>query len=765
MGFQGPMPSQHPTGQFHGHNAMTHGFPGHQQQSHPHDETFNEQLAFFSIHRPLSAKSWDDATPVQHRLASSEIRKSLAKLQHNRPTSVKDTLMNLKSDSARRVINALVEEQNDKLSQSDPTSEWIIAGIDVQKELVKQWPSQKKIIKCIEVFLKTEPAQDFDDDQFGAPPLQDPFEGGGACVNHGHRNLQQHGSNMIDAEPQVIRTVPSMGNLQFHDHGHERDPVPVREEFPPPPHHVQRGPAHGVHPHGGANQAHNHGAPGQGQNPHLGSHPGQQVHGSAHAFQHHGDGGIPPPPPHGPPPNQHAGPQVVPPPFDPHEQPRHMSAGHPEPMSVHGAMPGQHFAPPEILDPHMLKHQKSKSKSLRREYHVLQEPESESESGNSDSGSHFSSRSVEDGAYGFVERSRTRGRKRSQTRSRGRSAPRSRSNDRVRLPKVYNVKKSHGRTRSDVEIIHEDRPKFSSKDSSPRSSAAAIPTQPIINVHIDNGNEHTRERTGDRGREVYTSEHDPRHSGNPMPTPGFSYPVYAKNDRFDAHPMSRHSSIGGSDTGSSVIDGHSSVYTSDDSIFSEPIRPRLHSRTTSEVGAGPQLRSRNMPLPRDEAFIPPYRQQKPRFPVDDYPHAHRPRGSLHEDRIEPHRSRGSLHEDRIEPHRSSTHRRPSMSARRHSVQIGNPFNPRYAHPSRSYNEVLPSYAYKPEPPPQRYIADDRPNPFELRAMADQLEAMDYINHSRRSGMPSRRNSMRGRMAPEVDEWAYRPPMYDAYRHV
>jgi len=109
-----------------------------------------------------------------------------------------------------------------------------------------------------------------------------------------------------------------------------------------------------------------------------------------------------------------------------------------------------------------------------------------------------------------------------------------------------------------------------------------------------------------------------------------------------------------------------------------------------------------------------------------------------------------------------------MPTRRHSVQMPNPFDPRYtAQASRSYTDAPLSYAYKSQPPPQRYIEEHRPDAFKLRAMADELDAMDYINQSRRSSMLPRRDSMRGRVGTEVDEWAYRPheKLYGGYRHV
>ncbi|OAG02905.1 uncharacterized protein CC84DRAFT_1178473 [Paraphaeosphaeria sporulosa] len=713
------MSGQHSTNHSRGvQNTMRHqGLPSDQQHIHLLDQ---EQLAFFSIHKPLNVSSWDDVTPVHHRLSTSDIRKALSKLHQNPRNTVKDTLMSLKSESARRLINALVQEQNER--ESDSNIEWIIAGIDVKKEIVKQWPSQKKVIKSIEVILKTEPTHDFNDDSFGSPPLRGPFEGGVTQTNQSHRNVNQHGPGMGHVQPHIMHQQPPMGAQPIQVNGHERgEHMHGRQDLPHPPHYVQGG-------------------------SHF-----QQPHSMLPVPQHPGGGvGIPPPPPpHGGPVKQT---QVVQPPFDPQQQPMPMPGSFPE------VRPAPQFMPqPEILDPRVLKHQKSKSKNLRREFQevpMVYAGESDSDSSGSDIGSQFSSRSVEDGAYGFIERSRSRGRNRSHGivgRSHSRGKDRSHSRGRERgMPKIFKVKKSHGRSRSDVEVIHEGKHSPSSKSSSPRSSASALPTQQIFNIHIDNDNDRERERKDGHGRDAHAANHDQRRNNKPMHSPGFTNPIYTKRDKFDVHPMSRHSSVGGSDTGSSVIDGHSSIYTSDDSVFSEPIRPRMHSRTTSEVGGGLHLRSRNMPIPRHDAFIPAHqeshRRQKRHFEADDYPH--RPRGSIYDGYAEP-------------PHTPSF-RQPPMAPRRHSVQLSNPFDPRHpAQPSRSYTD------YATQPFQQRYITDNAPEPFEFRAMADELGAMNYINQSRRSGLTQRRNSLRGRGAPEVDEWAYRPQgrMHDAYRHM
>ncbi|KAJ4290440.1 hypothetical protein N0V90_010656 [Kalmusia sp. IMI 367209] len=740
------MPGQHSIGQPRGaHHAQDslhrQRLQGSQQHFGSFDQPSSEQLAFFSMHKPIGVKSWTNATPLHLRLSSSDIRQTLTKWQLNSNKSVVDTLNTLDSKTARMMIEALVHEQNEKLSASDSPSEWVIAGIDVKKETVKRYPYQRDIITRIEIILKTEPLQMDDMSRANAnfrnedlhdspPPLNEPFgRVGPAHMNQGSQRPPQSGPNIMHVEHQGIREPP-MRDPPFSGHGRDHDlgpmPMPMREDFPPPPpQHIQAGPPHGSHPQG---------APHPGPNPHAGP-----PHGAPQGVPMHGPQNVMvlPPPPHDMP-----GGPIRHPPHDPHQHPRPMSG----PMPPHGV---------EIIDSHVLKHHKSKSKSLRHEFQDAFEHESGSESGHSDSGSHFSSRSVEDGDYRIIERSRSRGRKGSKTRARSRSGNRSRSHGRDNVPKIYKVKKSHGRGRSDVEAVLDDKHKFSSKNSSPRSSAAALPTQQIFNIHIDNDNDRERERNNTRGREHHMDQ-ETRRTSNPISPLGFSDPVYTKRDKYDAHPMSRHSSVGGSETGSSVCDSNSSFYTSDDSVFSEPIRARMPSRTISEVGAQPHLRSRAIPRPREDAYVTVYheprRRQKQRSPADDYPH--RPRGSLHEDRIEP------LH--------SPSFQRPPLSARRHSVQMANPFDSRYtAQASRSYTDVPPSYAYKSQPQPQRYIAEDRPDPFELRAMAAQIDAMNYINQSRRHGAPSRRNSFRSRMDAEADEWAYHPRerVHGAYRHV
>ena len=711
------------------------GIYSHQQQSSPLDAPSNEQLALFLISKPLNARSWTDTTPVRQRVSSSEIQRALDKLNKDPKKNVKDMLISLKSDSARMVIDALVQDENNKLMQYDPTSEWIIAGISIQKETVKYLMARTEVIKSISVILKTEPSsfnrQDFDDEPPIPPPPFGIFENERAHLNHNNRHEQHNGNARMHLEPVVL---PPVNQPQFHvpEQGH------IREQFPPP----QFSGHNGLANHGGR--------------------PGQNDQGDHHIIQQHppglgqiqnqGNGPqgmvMPPPPP--PPPQQMPPPPIVNPPFEPPQLSRPVPGAYPE-QHIQPNVPG-HFPAPVVMDPHMLKHQKSKSKSLRRDYQERREHDLEIDSETSDSSSQYSLKSAENGAYGYIERSRSRGRQGRQTRSR------SRSSDRIRFPKAHKTKKVHGRARSDIEAIHHDKHKPSSKDSSPRSSAAALPAQPIINIRIDNDNDRERDRLGDRVREVYTPDHDTRRNIHNMTSPTFSQPIYNKHEKFDVHKMSRHSSLGGSESGSSIIDGSSSIYTSDDSVFSEPVRPRTRARVSADLGGGVNLRSRNIPVPYDDGFGTSYhdsrRRQKERLPADEYPPTHRPRGSLHE--------------DHIEPHRAPSYRRPSLASRRHSGQTSPTFDPRYpAQPSRSYTDVPPSYAFKAQPPPQRYVAEERPDAFELRAMADQLDAMNYINQSRRTGMPPWRNSIRGRMGAAVDEWAYRPQerMYDGYRHV
>lgn len=766
MPLQGPSLGQQATGPFRGtqHSMQQPVFPNNQQNFGSFDSNFNEQLAFFSIHKPVTTKTWDDITPVRHRLSTSEIRKALSKLQKHPKKNVNDILINLQSESARRVIDALVQEQNDQLAQTDPTSEWIIAGLDIKKETVKHLLAQVRVTKSISIILKTEPLSsnqyDFDDDPSGPSPGF--LNTGRNQMSHMHqRGQQQHENMMMHSDPHMMQPPYSVEQPQFpgHDRGHGRGMMPGHDEAPPF-HHGQNGPTHEPFAQGGMNR----GGPTQGDMPHgrHDPHANQQPYPPMHAHNNHQEGGphgviIPPPPigiPGGPNQPQVVPPQVGPPPFEPHQHPAPMPGTFPEPNHMNGPGPVPHFPPPEIVDPRGLKHQRSKPTSLRHEFKEIHETEYESESG---SDSQYSLRSAEDVGYGVIERSRSRGRKRSKTRSRSSSARRGRSNDRVRVQKVYKVKSSHGRPRSNVEDVHEVRQKVSSKDSSPRSSVAAVPTQPIINIRIDNDNDRERDRTGDRIREVYTPDHDTRRTGRGTPSPTFPHATYSKHDKFDSYIPSRHSSVGGSDTDSSGIDGNSSIYTSDDSVFSEPIRVHKHDRTSDVGTGGPHLRSRNISVPHDDAFVSTYhetrRRQKPHFTVDDYPPAHR---------------RGSLHEDHIEPHRAPFYQRPPMAARHHSGQAASHFDSRYPpKPSHSYTDVPPLVSYKPQPPPQRYITEDRPDAFELRAMADELDAIDYINQTRRSGLPNWRSNMRARAKAEVDEWAYRPHerVYNGYRHV
>lgn len=304
--------------------------------------------------------------------------------------------------------------------------------------------------------------------------------------------------------------------------------------------------------------------------------------------------------------------------------------------------------------------------------------------------------------------------------------------------KVSKIRQSPDRGRRE-EGSFAETVKSSSKNSSPRSSAVGLPTQQIFNIHIDKHHDPKRDR---KMRQRLNSQFDQesRRTSTPPPHLGFSDTMYQTRDKVEVQTVSQHSSVaGGSDSVSSLY-SDSSIQTSDDSVFSEPIKMRASSRMQTEVGAQPRLRSRCLPLPRNDAIMPVYYEShdelRPKYQADDYPR----------------RRRDSIYEKRVD----TSYERPMPVIRRHS-EITNPFDPRYPGPApQSYNQPSPSsYTYKSPVRQRRYIEEGRPDPFALRAMGAQLDAMNYMNTQRGNAHP-RRGILKTRENVDTDEWAYRP---------
>lgn len=408
--------------------------------------------------------------------------------------------------------------------------------------------------------------------------------------------------------------------------------------------------------------------------------------------------------------------------------------GHQVPVAYPG-MAGPHLAQPiEVLDPRLLDHQK-----LRPRVH---RPRDESDS-DFDSISSFGSRSVEDGSYGYIERSRSRGRKHSSHRP-SRSQIRSRSRSRGRISKPYKEKRSHGRTWSDSDSPLRDRVNAAHVNTSPHSPKGVLPSHNIFNIRIDNDNERAN-ANAKKSRDAHNRTRDPRRSQSISPT-GLPNIPYGKQDKYAAEPMFRGGSNNGSDSDSSFA-GSSSIYsTTDGSVFSEP--ERMHMKS-----AQVPIRS-HIPRPRDDGFTqPPYhdydRRGKASYAqANDYP-------------PQPSRARSPFYDDHITQPTSPIWQHPPQPVRRQS----NPFNPRSRYPGqRSIPYAEPESRYGPVQPTQRYITEREHDPMELQDLAD---AMDYMK-LRRQAKAGRRGSLRVPpgslgMAADTDAWAN--PAYSGFRHV
>ncbi|KAF1957994.1 hypothetical protein CC80DRAFT_38057 [Byssothecium circinans] len=776
--FPGPVPSHRhmsgPTGHQGAHSPQP--FKGPYSSELP---LLDPTMSAWTIHKPLNADTWEDAVPLQQYLPLQDLQDEIAKFRRQK-NSIKDMLNTIKSVSARRAVNDLVEEQNEKLWEYNPTIQWTIASIDVFKDTIKEWPSKpRKKLRRVEVVLKTEPRPmtDLPRGQFDLtdPPGMRPNHmahgadsrlNGLWLPNHHHTGPPMDHNRHANPPPlpgPLGRPHPSQGHGRIIDMGDDDDfdMAPDPPFHPPPP------------------------SMGGQQRPPLTVNPPPPP---------------PPPPPPGPPPGLHAQPQIVPQQHNPQQQPRvvpppfsgpgalkhpqtgqhqhgqqqHGGNGQKQQQPMQGALSGAaNFskAKPErqqqgpsiqIVNNPGPKKRRSSSKSLRNSFHGQSESDSESDFF-SGSDSQYSARSVEGGTYSMIERSRSRGRKsnkaRSLSRSRGRSHSRSRSRSQHqhyrnrshgrdhrdhcdRVTKVYKEKRSHARGRTDIE-----RPPIGKYSSSPKDTtlAGALPHQNIFNIRIDNDNDKEREheRMDQLARDHLHREH--RRSSHSISPTGFPISYKKQEKLYSGQPMSRNSSIGGSSTGgSSFIENNSSIYSSaGDSVFSEP-----HSRMHTRAPLPPPL-----PYPDFERD----RHTSKTLRYNDYPHHH------------PH------HHQRVRDPYDDHIKRPSFpSHRRHTTQIDshnhthnhNPFTPSH-YPfqrSSSYATADPRYAQ------QRYNDEREHDPFYMHEMSG---ALPYPDERRRPGAPVRRGSLARGREREVDEWDNRTRHYDSrgmpafsgYRHL
>ncbi|KAF1355864.1 hypothetical protein EJ07DRAFT_181853 [Lizonia empirigonia] len=575
---QGPMTQQQLPGM-----SQQRGIQIPQPPQNPY-ANYDPQLALFTFERQKGAEGWEDVEAEQQHVNVQDLQNDVKRFQRNKG-SVKRVLDEIPSTNARRLVNELVEEQNQELMNMNRTLQWTIASVNIDWKTISR---SKRQLKRISVILQTGPSG-YEDPQAiraQAAMAQKPQP------MHPSQPFAHQSANIAQDMPQLLRATQQpaqpMRMPQHHaqpQHGQGPPPPPPppgMTNLPPPP------------------------PPGMNNLPPPP--PG---------VQH-----LPPPPPgvHGapppPPPGAAHGP-LRPPPHGA-QQPRAIPGAFPESMHRPPMRPGQPEI--EILNPQHLKSQK-KSKGRHDESSSEEMDSDEWESETGDSGSdRFRVRHVEHGEFAHIGKPK-RGRSRQSSRSKKSRHNRSHS-------KAGSRSRSHVRTeyrrRRDSDYI--DPPPMgknspmSSKSNSPRSSRQQIPP---IHIHVNNPTNQKPTRANDR---VRRDSHIP------------SSPDYRK-EKFAAEPMSRGNSWD-RHSGTASFNDSSSVHTADDSVFSEPERPGHRSRHHSDIDEQtPKLRSRNLP-PRQESFGHPHpshiygdvdpRTRRSAHPApNDYPHDPRQREHYH----------------------------------------------------------------------------------------------------------------------------------------
>ncbi|KAJ4372652.1 hypothetical protein N0V86_008015 [Didymella sp. IMI 355093] len=570
-----PMAQQHPVAQ---HNPMTQqqGLMG-QQRGLQNSNTlqtgytkYDPQLALFTFERQKGAEGWEDVEPEQQHVNAQDLQSDVKKFQRSK-TTVKRVMEDIPSTNARRLVNELVEEQNQALMAINRTLRWTIASIDIKWKTIDR---KRRQLQRISVILQTEPSGYEDPHTVRAAagvgskvqPMQQPMQ-----PNQGFPQQSNHTGNEM---PQLQRNPqhpaqPPMAHMQ----------QPAQQTRPPPPHGQAQ---HGQVP------------PPPPPPPGMDSFPPPPP-GAPHSH--------PPPPPHG------MGRGIPRPPIHGQQQPRSMPGAFP-PEGVHRPPMRPSQPPVEILRPSEYKKQK-KHKNYSDESSSDSESDSDEwESEIGDSGSdRFRIRHVEHGDFAHVGKP-NRGRSRQSSRSKKSRHNKSRS-------KVRSRSRSHARTdahrkRRDSDYI--ERPPMgkpspmSNKDSSPRSSEQRLPP---IHIHMNAPAAEKTTRANDRAPRDSFSASSPDHRKQK-----FSEPMSRENS------WDRHS-------GTASFNDNSSIHTADDSVFSEPERrSRMH--RSDIVEHPPKLRSRNLP-PRQDSFGYPHtshiygdvepRARRTAYPTpNDYPY-------------------------------------------------------------------------------------------------------------------------------------------------
>ncbi|KAF2705887.1 hypothetical protein K504DRAFT_505612 [Pleomassaria siparia CBS 279.74] len=568
---------------------------------------------------------WRDVEPKPQRLTPRELQDELARVCASK-VPVNRTLNQIPSDSAREILDNLIDKQNEILYQRNPSIEWMIAGLELDWKNLNRREHQ---LIGMDIILQTRPrdlspdsllssrakptlprnSYDFHDSMHSTRP------------NVGQQDQFHHSMNPIliqgPHQKDNYGLVPNAGREQQLDHPQRRDSIMGQEQYLDQ--HQGRPPVQG--------QGLAHGPPILAPPPHPPPPPPPNV--SQHPFH------LPPPPPPPPPalskqqPHQTQHEQHQPQ-HTQHQQPstRHQQQHvqnqkapkmqhhhkvqihqqgqqqHPhqnQPKSMPGSFPESGTFPSvrheqshspfvDIFNPHTLKKQKSRPSDLHQDYSEdsLTDFDNEVETDWEVSDSIFSCTSNEESSYRTIAgRSRSTGRKQSHSRSQSRSQMKARSSSRGRDEKFHPHGKNSHQSKNKLDpppIGKYSGGSTSPKSNSPRSSAGALPPQPQqIHIHmspaptiatgrdsdhrIDAGRHGDRRMGSDRDRDRdrdRKSDKDQFHRRKNLMHSTFEPCSPSFTKMVYGHQTSPNSSTGHNIDTTSYADGMSSVYSFDD---------------------------------------------------------------------------------------------------------------------------------------------------------------------------------------------------------
>jgi hypothetical protein len=706
FGHQGQPSSQQIQGQLRQGQGQQMNHNGQQQkglQAGP-----DPKLAQFTFRKPSTSHnktSWLDVEPLQLCVPLAEVQLELDRMT----TEMREKSRTIQSrqrelpDNAATKYSEFLKKENIDLQKMNPRLEWVTAGIELNWKVIRNAiTADHKILRRFDIILKTQPR----------PGVQNiTAKATGQSGNQG--NKAQGQNNMVNQN--------ALGG------GGPPPPPPP----PPPPQNIMNG---------GPQHSHLNMAPG------------------------------PPPPP--PPPHGGGGGGGGGAPGGMQHSQHHFNVGlaHQQ-VPESGRLPSmrhesRRLSGIEVMDPNILRHQKSKSNLVPGRY----PDESDSESSTDETESISAISAIDEPGYGVVS---GRGRRQGNTRDKLRDHDRRRDISRGNFEQ-QKEKYSRRLSRSGIERPAIGRRSSSSHKRSPRESQESVKVAPVqIHLHTGSADSNKKsERDEDRDRQLkYRAErqHDPRRSIHDIPThhtPRGSGSLH-KSDKFPANvPMSRQpSTANGSESLYSEEDSSVTDYE-DESTFDRPVAPMPPS-----VGPGGARYEQG-----DHHFVQIRNTHRQRPSINqsaysDYPHEphQRARADSHHqdqrmdigDQVEKHYHNGLL---------TKIVTTSNPMSRRHSVQVQHIHHQLPIQPSRamSYAEPASEPYYAPAPKSltntnTKYLEDGGlQQPVDVQALAETVEAMQrHIRESQRPP-PLRRNSTRVRPRHGSEIWPNRDYTPDDY---